>query len=762
MKVEWEIDDIDASVPSNRDLRLDATRHVESRGNPKAVSPAGAQGAYQFMPETAKQYGIADPFDEAQARQGASKYMDNLEREFGADLAPLAYNWGEGNVRAFLKTGRGAKGQPMPEEAMQYVSKINAAEKELSAKQSASQPTAEWGDDDIASAEPTPAPAPTQLPQSFAALSGQANEKARNAERNQRDAARAAQKQVTDEMSFGEQMLAGAGKSAADVGRALGLMEEGDKDIDEALLETGGGLTGNIAGDIGATLVPGGAAFKAITLPRMFNKTGSLLNKALRYGVGGAAAGAAGEATLNRDPLTGALYGGLFTPALMLGGTGVNAASKALQRAFSDDAGLATEELQNVLGSRAAQAARDLRATQPIVPGEQVTAGLAASPQIPELAVYEAMARRSPQANLFTSADEATANARTKVLNDVSAAGERPIDPLSGRLGNSPAMSTRETTTKPLYETAARDYVPLSQDVNVMMFSPEVKAATDAGIRQYRQSIANARASGSPVPPLPQMRPDGTYSRMPVGQMQAIVKHIDERLKLDPRNFELQDARKQLMGAMRDSSDDFATAQDLYRTLSAPQNRADVAKTLTNTLNSASDQTQQRAEAFSKALRDAPSLFNRSDLSQRFDTLEHVFAPNALEGGLGVQQLGKIRDVERSLNRQAQVENLPRQMGIVPERVNDMDALAQNIPHVMQQKVAIARSLARNAGRASDEKVMERIYKAAADPEDFAKLLEATSPTQRNALLNALRKIPDYRPGLMSAPTTTVIQEAQE
>lgn len=50
---------------------LDSVKQVESGGNTRAVSPAGALGPYQFMPATAEEYGVKDPFNESQARAGA-------------------------------------------------------------------------------------------------------------------------------------------------------------------------------------------------------------------------------------------------------------------------------------------------------------------------------------------------------------------------------------------------------------------------------------------------------------------------------------------------------------------------------------------------------------------------------------------------------------------------------------------------------------------------------------------------------------------
>ena len=73
----------------------------ESGGNPNAVSPAGAQGLYQFMPYTARGFGITNPFDPAQSTFGAALYLRDLYKRFGSwDLALAAYNAGPGAVEA--------------------------------------------------------------------------------------------------------------------------------------------------------------------------------------------------------------------------------------------------------------------------------------------------------------------------------------------------------------------------------------------------------------------------------------------------------------------------------------------------------------------------------------------------------------------------------------------------------------------------------------------------------------------------------------
>lgn len=82
----------------------------ESRFHPQAVSPKGAQGIAQFMPGTADERGLADPFEPLQAIRHSASLLADLKAEFGnVGLAAAAYNAGAERVRNWLA---GASGLP--------------------------------------------------------------------------------------------------------------------------------------------------------------------------------------------------------------------------------------------------------------------------------------------------------------------------------------------------------------------------------------------------------------------------------------------------------------------------------------------------------------------------------------------------------------------------------------------------------------------------------------------------------------------------
>jgi hypothetical protein len=89
----------------------------ESSFRKTVVSRAGAQGIAQFMPGTAKERGLADPFDPEAAIPASANFLAELKAQFGnLGLAAAAYNAGPGRVKNWLD-GKAS----LPAETVAYV-----------------------------------------------------------------------------------------------------------------------------------------------------------------------------------------------------------------------------------------------------------------------------------------------------------------------------------------------------------------------------------------------------------------------------------------------------------------------------------------------------------------------------------------------------------------------------------------------------------------------------------------------------------------
>ena len=94
----------------------------ESSFRPGVTSPAGAQGLAQFMPGTARERGLIDPFDPEQAVPKAARFLAELHDRFGNwGLAAAAYNGGPNRVAGWLAARKAGQARFLPSETENYV-----------------------------------------------------------------------------------------------------------------------------------------------------------------------------------------------------------------------------------------------------------------------------------------------------------------------------------------------------------------------------------------------------------------------------------------------------------------------------------------------------------------------------------------------------------------------------------------------------------------------------------------------------------------
>ncbi|MFC5571386.1 lytic transglycosylase domain-containing protein [Lysobacter yangpyeongensis] len=103
------------------DAWLRAIAHTESGFDAKALSPKGAQGVMQLMPETARSYGVTDAYSPVQSIDAGARHLHALLRRYRGDLtlAAAAYNAGVGAVARF-------GGVPPYRETQDYIAKVQA------------------------------------------------------------------------------------------------------------------------------------------------------------------------------------------------------------------------------------------------------------------------------------------------------------------------------------------------------------------------------------------------------------------------------------------------------------------------------------------------------------------------------------------------------------------------------------------------------------------------------------------------------------
>lgn len=91
---------------------------AESNFNPRAVSPKGAMGLCQLMPQTARELGVKNPFDPDENLNAGAKLLRKLYLKYrNWKLALAAYNAGEGAVERY-------GGVPPYRETENYVKRI--------------------------------------------------------------------------------------------------------------------------------------------------------------------------------------------------------------------------------------------------------------------------------------------------------------------------------------------------------------------------------------------------------------------------------------------------------------------------------------------------------------------------------------------------------------------------------------------------------------------------------------------------------------
>lgn len=105
---------------------LDSVWNAESRRGQTMRSPAGAEGHFQFMPATAREYGLSDPNNLVQSAMAAARKYADLLKQYAGDIvkAIAGYNWGQGNLNKDIAKWGEDWLSHAPKETQQYVERV--------------------------------------------------------------------------------------------------------------------------------------------------------------------------------------------------------------------------------------------------------------------------------------------------------------------------------------------------------------------------------------------------------------------------------------------------------------------------------------------------------------------------------------------------------------------------------------------------------------------------------------------------------------
>jgi soluble lytic murein transglycosylase-like protein len=100
---------------------------VESGGNPRAVSPTGAQGLMQLTRATAARYGAGDPFDPVSNVAAGARFLHDLLIHYRQNLRLTLAAWNVGQGAVDFAHGVPAKAEPFIAKVMDAYGRIAQA-----------------------------------------------------------------------------------------------------------------------------------------------------------------------------------------------------------------------------------------------------------------------------------------------------------------------------------------------------------------------------------------------------------------------------------------------------------------------------------------------------------------------------------------------------------------------------------------------------------------------------------------------------------
>lgn len=445
------------------------------------------------------------------------------------------------------------------------------------------------------------------------------------------------------DMPLAQQVVAGYGKAGSDIvrgvgqrvnkmlpdgwGDAIGLPTQASidehKQIDNPLMKTGGGFTGNLIGNVVD-------AAPAMFIPGANGVVGAAATGAV---LGGLQPTATGESALKNAAVGGA-FGAGGSVLAKAAGAGYRAL-KAVAEPFSANGP------DQIAGRTLARFAADPSTIAGANSAPTVTGAL---PTLAEQTGDSGIARLQ---DAMAASDPAFSNALAKRTMDNNAARVASLSSLGGdSTQRAAAVATRQANAAPRYAAAAAQQVNVDPALADILARPSAQAATARaaklaseqgrtfGLTTPTTTPASTILGANGVPLVPATTAPGQVT----GQtLQDLKMGMDALLK-DPTSgiagqegAAIGDTRNSLVNLMENKIPDFKAARTGYAADSQPVNAIDVgnliAKKATSNTSDLAGNPRLMANAFLGSLRDEPALIENAIGKKGITSLDQVFTP---------------------------------------------------------------------------------------------------------------------------------------
>lgn len=559
-----------------------------------------------------------------------------------------------------------------------------------------------------------------------------------------------------------DNFMAGVGKAMVDTGRGVGqlvgLVDGEDvkesRRLDKDLMDTGAGFAGNVAGNIGMVLAPGGAikgaamAARAIPSAARFAPALSTAGSALMAprsitgaGTLGAGFGLVQPAENWQERVLNTGIGGVAGAAVPAIGTAYRTTKSALEPFYEGgQRQILARALREAAGGQADDAARALTAagqpfvgpSQPgmarsvmgeIVPGSVPTAGQA-SGNAGIASLERAAMAVDPSVTTQYAGRMAEQNAaRVGAITDIAGSdGARAF-----------AAANRDATANELYKQAYERGINIGRDPMTGAFlSKAQQSGRKAEITKLlqrpaiQQAVKEARVLAAN---------EGVNMKNAAGSVQGldyVKRALDDQIGRAQGNEQrvLVALKNRLLTTIDALSPDYEAARGAFQEMSRPINQMDIAQRVADkSINPLTGQMQPAA--YARALNDTTAQqatgFGRA-------TIENTMEP---------QQIGRMTAIRDDLARAVAAQNAGRGVGSdTVQKLAYSNMLNQaGIPNFLRnfgpaQIVGNIASRGADAayGRANRE-LSQRLAQTLMNPEETARILSTIDPSQRRALI---------------------------